>query len=56
MSGRTQPVDPKKDKHVKVGFYGASPNPADGTVWASYLGFPGGVGALRSQDQADGIL
>ncbi len=36
-------VDPKKDKHVKVGFYGASPNPADGTVWASYLGFPGGA-------------
>jgi hypothetical protein len=36
-------IDPKKDKHVKVGFYGASPNPADGTVWASYLGFPGGV-------------
>ena len=41
--GANDPVDPKKDKHVQVGFYGASPNPADGTVWASYLGFPGGV-------------
>ncbi len=41
--GPNDPVDPKKDKHVKVGFYGASPNPADGTVWASYLGFPGGA-------------
>jgi len=41
--GPNDPVDPKKDKHVKVGFYGASPSPADGTVWASYLGFPGGV-------------
>ena len=41
--GVDDPIDPKKDKHVKVGFYGASPNPADGTVWASYLGFPGGV-------------
>jgi len=36
-------IDPKKDKHVKVGFYGASPNPADGTVWASVLGFPGTI-------------
>ena len=41
--GLKDPVDPKKDKHVQVGFYGASPSPADGTVWASYLGFPGGI-------------
>jgi len=41
--GPDDPVDPTKDKHVKVGFYGASPSPSDGTVWASYLGFPGGV-------------
>ncbi|HYM17250.1 MAG TPA: hypothetical protein VEU06_01700 [Micropepsaceae bacterium] len=41
--GPNDAADPNKDKHVKVGFYGASPNPADGTVWASYLGFPGGV-------------
>jgi hypothetical protein len=39
----TDAVDPAKDKRVLVGFYGASPSPADGTVWASYLGFPGGV-------------
>ncbi len=38
-----QPVDPTKDKRVLQGFYGASPNPADGTVWASVLGFPGTV-------------
>jgi len=42
-TGLKDPTDPKKDKHVQVGFYGASPNPADGTIWASYLGFPGGV-------------
>ncbi len=54
--GLNDPVDPKKDKHVQVGFYGASPSPADGTVWASYLGFPGGDRPLRSQDQADRVL
>jgi hypothetical protein len=41
--GPDEAVDPNKDKHVKVGFYGASPSPSDGTIWASYLGFPGGV-------------
>ncbi len=41
--GPDEAADPNKDKHVKVGFYGASPSPSDGTVWASYLGFPGGV-------------
>jgi len=41
--GLNQPVDPTKDKHIQAGFYGASPSPADGMVWASYLGFPGGV-------------
>jgi hypothetical protein len=42
-AGLNDPIDPKKDKLVQVGFYGASPSPADGMVWASYLGFPGGV-------------
>jgi hypothetical protein len=42
-AGVNDPVDPKKDKLVQVGFYGASPSPSDGTVWASYLGFPGGI-------------
>jgi hypothetical protein len=36
-------VDPAKDKRILTGLYGASPNPADGTVWGSILGFPGGV-------------
>ena len=35
------PVDPAKDKRVIAGFYGVSPNPADGTVWGSTLGYPG---------------
>ena len=39
--GPNDPVDPKKDKRVQQGFYGASPSPADGTVWASVMGFPG---------------
>ena len=36
-----QPVDPTKDKRVLSGFYGVSPNPADGTIWGSTLGVPG---------------
>jgi hypothetical protein len=36
-------MDPTKDKRLLIGLYGASPNPADGTVWGSVLGFPGGV-------------
>ena len=36
-------LDPAKDKRILIGLYGASPNPADGTVWGSVLGFPGGV-------------
>ena len=36
-------VDPAKDKRILTGLYGASPNPADGSVWGSILGFPGGV-------------
>ena len=36
-------VDPAKDKRILIGLYGASPNPADGSVWGSVLGFPGGV-------------
>jgi hypothetical protein len=49
--GPNDPVDPAKDKRVLVGFYGASPNPADGTVWASYLGFPGGVARFDPKTQ-----
>jgi hypothetical protein len=36
-------VDPSKDKRFISGLYGVSPNPADGSVWGSVLGFPGGV-------------
>ncbi len=35
--------DPAKDRRMQTGTYGASPNPADGTVWGSVLGFPGGA-------------
>jgi hypothetical protein len=38
-----QPVDPTKDKRLNAGLYGASVNPADGTVWGSVLGYPGFV-------------
>lgn len=36
-------VDPTKDKRILAGIYGVAPNPADGSVWGSVLGFPGGV-------------
>jgi hypothetical protein len=36
-----QPVNPTKDKRVLQGLYSVSPSPADGTVWAVVLGFPG---------------
>jgi hypothetical protein len=38
-----QPADPTKDKRVRVGLYGVAPDPTDGTIWGSTLGFPGGV-------------
>ncbi len=38
-----KPVDPAKDTRMPVAFYGVSPNPADGSVWGSVLGFPGGL-------------
>jgi hypothetical protein len=36
------PVDPAKDKRISAGFYAVAPA-ADGSVWASSLGFPGAV-------------
>ncbi len=36
-------LDPAKDKRILAGTYGVAPNPADGSVWGSVLGFPGGV-------------
>jgi hypothetical protein len=38
-----QPVDPAKDKRVNSGFYAVMPNPADGSVWGSSIGYPGAV-------------
>jgi hypothetical protein len=36
-------MDPAKDMRVITGLYSVSPNPADGSVWGTVLGFPGGV-------------
>ena len=36
-----QPMDPAKDKRLGAGYYGVMPNPADGSVWGTGLGFPG---------------
>jgi hypothetical protein len=38
-----QPMDPTKDMRIKVGFYGVSPSPADGSIWGTVLGFPGSI-------------
>src|SRR5882762_4709469 len=38
-----QPSDPTKDMRIKVGFYGVSPSPVDGSVWGTVLGFPGAI-------------
>lgn len=37
-----EPVDPAKDKRIARGFYAVSPA-ADGSVWGSTLGYPGGI-------------
>jgi hypothetical protein len=37
-----QPLDPTKDKRIGAGFYSVAPA-ADGSVWGSALGFPGGI-------------
>ncbi len=37
-----QPVNPKKDKRLGRGLYAVSPA-ADGSVWGSSLGYPGGI-------------
>jgi hypothetical protein len=38
-----QPVDPSKDKRIRVGFYSIAPNPKDGSIWGTTTGYPGGV-------------
>ena len=42
-----QPIDPTKDKRIAAGFYGVMPNPVDGSVWGSSLGFPGAIVRLN---------
>jgi hypothetical protein len=37
-----QPIDPTKDHRINAGFYAVAPAP-DGSIWASTLGYPGGV-------------
>ncbi|HSS12798.1 MAG TPA: hypothetical protein VLL04_02825, partial [Rhizomicrobium sp.] len=37
------PQDPKKDMRITGGFYGVAPNPADGSIWGSSVGFPGAI-------------
>src|SRR5258707_3756684 len=36
-----QPVDPAKDKRIRVGFYSISPNPKDGSICGTGTGNPG---------------
>jgi len=38
-----EPQDPKKDMRLAGGFYGVAPNPADGSIWGSSVGFPGAI-------------
>ena len=38
-----EPQDPKKDMRINAGFYGVAPNPADGSIWGSSVGFPGAI-------------
>jgi len=45
-----QPIDPTKDKRIAAAFYGVAPNPADGSIWGSVLGFPGALVRLNPGD------
>jgi hypothetical protein len=38
-----EPQDPKKDMRINAGFYGVAPNPSDGSIWGSSVGFPGAI-------------
>ncbi|MEA3182169.1 MAG: hypothetical protein QOI59_5692 [Gammaproteobacteria bacterium] len=38
-----QPPDPKLDRRIAVNTYGIAPSPADGSIWGSVVGFPGGL-------------
>jgi hypothetical protein len=45
------PIDPTKDKRLLIGIYSVSPNPADGSVWGTILGFPGGLARFDPKTQ-----
>ena len=49
-------MDPQKDMRVITGLYSVSPNPADGSVWGTVLGFPGGVVRFDPKTQLERIL
>jgi hypothetical protein len=38
-----QPLDPTKDKRIALNNYSVAVSPADGAVWGSVLGYPGGA-------------
>ena len=38
-----QPLDPTKDRRVDAGFYGVAVSPVDGSIWGSFVGFPGAI-------------
>lgn len=38
-----KPLDPSKDKQVMLNHYSVAISPADGSVWATVLGYPGSV-------------
>jgi hypothetical protein len=38
-----QPADASKDTRINSAFYAVMPNPADGSIWGSTIGYPGAV-------------
>ena len=38
-----KPMDPTKDKRVRVSIYAVSVSPADGSVWGTVVGYPGQI-------------
>lgn len=38
-----EPADPEKDTRIERGLYGVAPSPADGSIWGSTRGMPGGL-------------
>jgi hypothetical protein len=45
-----QPTDPDMDRNLNRGFYGVMPSPADGSVWGTLLGMPGGIARIAPGD------